>query len=83
MKTVPSVYLDLESRADRNRLNEPELFLEQHRTELVCGKCGEHLGHVFLDGKFLGDTHPEARNRYCILSNTLDFQKDSNESTKK
>lgn len=32
----PAVYLDLQDRADRNKLNEPELFFELHREELVC-----------------------------------------------
>jgi predicted AAA+ superfamily ATPase len=32
----PSVYLDLQSRSDFNKLNEPELFLEGHRDELIC-----------------------------------------------
>ena len=31
-----AAYLDLQSRTDRARLDEPELFLEQHRGELVC-----------------------------------------------
>ncbi|HUN77349.1 MAG TPA: ATP-binding protein [Solirubrobacteraceae bacterium] len=31
----PSVYLDLESAADRARLSEPALYLEEHRDELV------------------------------------------------
>jgi len=31
----PSVYLDLESPADAARLSEPELYLDQHRDELV------------------------------------------------
>jgi len=44
------------------------------RTELVCSKCGEHLGHVFPDGHILGDNHPEAGLRYCILSDSLDFK---------
>lgn len=30
------VYLDLQDRADRNKLNEPELFLEHHRSHLIC-----------------------------------------------
>ena len=36
MATTNSVYLDLQSRADLAKLAEPELFLEQHRTQLVC-----------------------------------------------
>jgi len=33
---VSHVFLDLQDRADRGKLNEPELFLEQHRDHLVC-----------------------------------------------
>ena len=33
---IPHVFLDLQDRADRNKLAEPELFLERHRDTLVC-----------------------------------------------
>jgi hypothetical protein len=33
---VPNIFLDLQDRSDRNKLNEPELFFERHRDTLVC-----------------------------------------------
>ncbi len=36
LKGLKSAYLDLQDRSDRNKLDEPELFLERHRDELVC-----------------------------------------------
>jgi peptide-methionine (R)-S-oxide reductase len=58
--TEPAIADAVELREDKSHF--------MTRTEVVCAKCGGHLGHVFDDGP-----RDKGGQRFCINSCALDF----------
>lgn len=82
--TRPSVYLDLESDTDRNKLTEPELYLSSHQDKLVILDEIHRLPGLFRTLRGLIDKARRGGKKsgqFLLLgSASLDLMKQSSES---
>jgi hypothetical protein len=80
----PSVYLDLESDADRAKLAEPELYLLQHADKLVILDEIQRTPQLFRNLRGIVDAgrrHGQGTGRFLVLgSASIDLLKQSSES---
>ena len=83
-RSRPSIYLDLESEADRAKLSEPELYLAQHADRLVILDEIQRTPQLFRSLRGLidaGRRRGQGEGRFLVLGPaSIDLLKQSSES---
>ncbi|MGB3073950.1 MAG: peptide-methionine (R)-S-oxide reductase MsrB [Chitinophagales bacterium] len=57
-----------ETIREKSVIYQPDHSYGMDRLEVLCGRCGAHLGHLFDDGP------PPTGKRFCMNSVVLDFE---------
>ena len=83
-KARPSIYLDLESEADRAKLADPERYLAQHEDKLVVLDEIQRTPHLFQSLRGLidaGRRRGRGKGRFLVLGPaSIDLLRQSSES---
>ncbi len=75
-----SVYLDLERKADRNKVTDIDLYMASHKNDLVCLDEIQRLPEIFQDLRPIVDEHGKNGHLLILGSASKDLLRQSSES---